>query len=180
MFTPPLYGDERDGELPPITLENFPIEAFRYGAMALRARLSRLPRAELDVELNAAVAFLAKFLTLEEIERMVRENDERELSKRQAERAKGSRLQPAILAAAHHYRAQAKSAGEAWDAIELEPFSAGNGELVVIERKTKGKTRDRLKEVMCVRLRDGRQPKGSIKFVQWRQSYWPKAAKRVG
>ena len=38
----PLFlGDERDGRGPPITLENFAIETFRYGVKALRARLSR-------------------------------------------------------------------------------------------------------------------------------------------
>jgi hypothetical protein len=45
-------GDKRDGEAPPITLQNFSTEMFRYGARALRARLSRMPYEVLLAELK--------------------------------------------------------------------------------------------------------------------------------
>jgi hypothetical protein len=37
-----FFGDERDGETPPINLQNFTDEMSRHGAKALRARLSGL------------------------------------------------------------------------------------------------------------------------------------------
>jgi hypothetical protein len=83
-----FLGDKRDGQAPPITVENFSTEAQRHGAKALRARLSRLPRAELDAELRAAAAYFARIPTLEESVRVATENEARELSNRQSERAR--------------------------------------------------------------------------------------------
>ena len=40
-------GDRRDGDAPPITIQNFTDEMIRHGATALRARLSRLSLADL-------------------------------------------------------------------------------------------------------------------------------------
>ena len=51
-------GDKRDGEAPPITIQNFVLESPRYGARALRARLSRLSSAELLAEAHAVRAYL--------------------------------------------------------------------------------------------------------------------------
>jgi hypothetical protein len=51
-------GDKRDGEAPPITVQNFSLEAGRYGAKALRARLSRLSFAELLTEGIAALDYV--------------------------------------------------------------------------------------------------------------------------
>ena len=49
-----FMGDKRDTEAPPITLENFSVEMHRYGAMALRARLTRLLYGKLLDELIAS------------------------------------------------------------------------------------------------------------------------------
>src|SRR5262249_40168063 len=104
-------GDKRDGETPPITIQNFIDEMARYAAKALRARLSRLSFAELLTEGIAALDYVeAKQEELSQIvdfaERNEREEATRELRERQAELGRRSRLQPAILAAARHYRDQ--------------------------------------------------------------------------
>src|SRR5262245_24363407 len=52
-------SDKRDGAPPPITLKNFLSQTFRYGAKALRARLSRLTLPELLDELVASAGHLA-------------------------------------------------------------------------------------------------------------------------
>jgi hypothetical protein len=162
-----FMGDDRDGDAPPIALDNFSIEAQRYGAQALRARLSGLSRAELDAELASAAAYRATIPTRDEIERLVRENNAAELSKRQAERAQRPRLQPAILAAARHYRAQKKmNHKEAWRAIGANPYTAGDYGTVVIDDQK-----------MCVRSRGGTQARLGITIDQWRQRYWTAAGK---
>lgn len=173
-----FMGDTRAGKAPPITLENFSIEAFRYGAKALRARLSKLPRAKLDRELEASDAYLKKIPTLEEIARLNHENEARELSKRQAELGRRPRLQPAILDAARHYRGLNKTAKAAWDAIKERPYLIRNGNRVIIESAKTNKThaRARTNEKMQVRLSSGKQPRAAIGFDQWRQTYWPAAA----
>ena len=51
-------GDKRDGEAPPITRQNFHSVILRYGARALRARLSQLSHAELLAN-EAAAAHVA-------------------------------------------------------------------------------------------------------------------------
>jgi hypothetical protein len=51
-------GDKRDGDAPPITLQNFLDESLRFGAKALRARLSRLSRAALLEELKTAAEYV--------------------------------------------------------------------------------------------------------------------------
>jgi hypothetical protein len=153
-----FMGDDRDGDAPPITLDN---------PQALRARLSRLSRAELDAELASAAAYRATIPTHDEIERLVRENNAAELSKRQTERAQRPRLQSAILAAARHYRAQkTMNHKEAWRAIEANPYAAGDYRTVTIDG-----------EKMCVRSRDGTQSRRGITIDQWRQRYWPAASK---
>jgi hypothetical protein len=172
-------GDERDGAPPPITLQNFSSETFRYGAKALRARLSRLTYAELVDELVASVTHidtLAEYLksSFAELERNERDANIRARSERQSELAKRSRLQPAIVAAARHYRDQGLSAGEAWNAIRETPFKTDGGSTVEI----KGDKRSNVEDDECfVRQPDGRQSKRSIKWDQWRQVYWKAAAK---
>ena len=163
-------GDERDGETPPITIENFWLERDRYGAKALRARLSRLSYAELLTEARAARAyFKARPSELMQFAELAKRE---ELRQRQAQRGSKSRLQPAILAAARRCRDQL-SAKEAWDAIKKNSFKTDDGSTVKIE----GSKLRRLKQRMRVISPDGRQQKRSIGFNQWRQSYWSAAAK---
>jgi hypothetical protein len=50
-----FYGDGRDSKAPPITLQNFTLEAAYYGAKALRARLSGLPYRQVLQEGMAAL-----------------------------------------------------------------------------------------------------------------------------
>jgi hypothetical protein len=130
-------GDKRDGETPPITIQNFTDEGFRHAAKALRTRLSRLSLSELLAEAFAAVDHVeAKQDQLSHIvefaERSEREEAARALRRRQAERGRKSRLQPTILAAAGRYRGHT-SAKEAWDLIKKNPFMADDGSTVMIE-----------------------------------------------
>jgi hypothetical protein len=154
-------GNERDGEAPPITFQNFTTESFRLGARALRARLSRLPDTDLADEAQAT-------LDLHEVRReWVSQRLARERSEQQAERGRKHGLQPEIVAAARHYRAQNKSAKLAWGAILEKPYTTEDGKTVFIER-----------EVMHVRSPDGTQKRRGIKEEQWQRSYWPAGAKR--
>ena len=107
--------------------------------------------------------------TLQEVDFRVRENEARELSKRQSELARRPRLQQAILAAAKHYQGQGKTHKEAWGAIEKTPYVTDKGETVVIRD---GK--------MGVRSRGGAQKRRAITMNQWRQRYWPTAASKPG
>jgi hypothetical protein len=153
-------GDERDGEAPPITFQNFTTESFQLGARALRARLSRLPATDLADEAEAT-------LDLHEVRRAwISQKLARERRERQATGGRKHGLQPAILAAARHYRAQNKSAKEAWRAILEKPYATGEDETVFIER-----------EVMRVRSPDGTQKRRGIKFEQFQRRYWPDDAK---
>jgi hypothetical protein len=166
MFT----GDNRDSEAPPITLQNFHSETFRYGAKALRARLSRLSRAELWRELEASAAHVEalekyKEEILAQFDRAERESAARERSQQQAERGRKHSLQPAILAAARYYRNLGKTAKQAWLAINQTPY-VSNGETVVIADD----------DTMYVRSRKRKQERNAIKFHQWQNSYW-RAAK---
>ena len=149
-------GDKRDGETPPITIQNFTAEMARYAAKALRARLSRLPRVELLTEAIAAADYVKA--TREQIsennelvERYEQEAATQLLRRRQVELAKRPRLQPAIVTAARHYRVQGMSAREAWDAINKTPFSTNDGETVEID----GSKLSRLEQRMRAILRDG-------------------------
>jgi hypothetical protein len=166
-------GDKRDGVPPPITLQSFTTEMHRYGAKALRARLSRLTLTELCAELKASVEHIAgreeyvKAATAQ-LKREDRDADMQAHSERQRDLAKRPRLQSAILATARHYRGLGLSAGEAWDAIGKIPFTTDDGHTVEIE----GSKLSRLKQRMRVRQADGRQRKRAISFAQWRKSYW--------
>jgi hypothetical protein len=162
-------GDKRDGEPPPITIQNFVLESPRYGARALRARLSRLSSAELLAEAHAVRAYLkARPSELAQIaETVEREKAARELRQRQSELGRRSRLQPLILAAARHHRDQRMTAKKAWDSLNKTPFATDDGNIVKVEGDG----------LMRVILRDGRQQKRPIGFVQWTQRYWPAAAK---
>jgi hypothetical protein len=168
-------GDKRDGETPPITVQNFSLEQGRYGAKALRARLSRLSYAELLREAREARDFFkARPGQLAQLAELVRrEEAARLLRQRQAELGRRPRLQPGILAAARHYRDQGVSAGEAWDLLNKAPFATDDGNTLEIE----GGRLPRLRQRMRVRLRDGRQQKRPIGFDQWRKRYWSAAAK---
>jgi hypothetical protein len=167
-------GDKRDGEAPPITVQNFTTEIYRDGAKRLRARLSRLSLLELATEALAALDYVEALSQIgENAERHVREEDARLLSQRQAELGRLSRLQPAILAAARYCRDRGMKAREAWDVLNKTPFTTDDGSTVEIE----GSMLHRLKQRMRVILRDGRQQKRPIRFDQWRQVYWTAAAK---
>jgi len=161
-------GDKRDGDAPPITFENFLDEAFRHGAKALRARLSRLSRGELIAELSKGAACIEKQEEdLRETMALAERLRHEELRQRQADIARRPRLQGAILAAARHYRGRNKNAKEAWRAIKQNPYQTGR-ETVVIEG-------DKETEMMYVRSLDGKQMRSPIKFAHWRQRYWPAA-----
>ena len=153
-------GDERDGGAPPITFQNFRDEATRLGAKALRARLSCLPTTELQKEAFAALIY--REVSLDH----VHQKFAREHSEQQAERGRKHGLQPEILAAARHYRAQNKSSKGAWDAILKKRYTTGDGKTVFIDR-----------ELMRVLSPDGTQKRRSIKLEQWQRRYWPAAAK---
>jgi hypothetical protein len=159
-------GDKRDGKAPPITIENFAFESQRYGAKALRARLYPLSVDELLTEARAGRAYgpselaqIAELFRQEEAARVFRQ--------RQAELGRKSRLQPAILAAARHYRGQGMTAKKAWDALCKTPLATADEDTVTVEGG----------ELMRVILPDGRQQKRPIGFDQWRQRYWSAAAK---
>jgi hypothetical protein len=165
-------GHKRDGKAPAITVQNFTDEMFRYGARALRARLSQLSHAELLGEAAAAVAHRAMLDSRynEGLQLLVsgdREAAAQALRQRQAELARRPRLQPAILAAACHYRAHGKNAKQAWDAIKESPFKTG-GEVVLIEEET-----------MRVQLPDGTQKRRGIEEAHWQKRYWPAAKKLI-
>lgn len=165
-------GDKRDGEAPPITIQNFSLESGRYGAKALRARLSRLSFDELAAEVLAAFDYVKAISQVGEYaEQIEREGVARELRQRQTELGRRPRLQPDILSAARHYRGQGMIAGEAWDALSKTPFATKDGNTVEIV----GSKLARLEQRMRVTSRDGRQRKRPIGFSQWRQRYWPAA-----
>jgi hypothetical protein len=159
-------GDKRDDKAPPITIENFAFESQRYGAKALRARLSRLSVDELLTEARAGRAYGPSELA-QIAERFRQEEAARVFRQRQAELGRRPRLQPAILAAARHCRGQGMTAKKAWDALSKTPFPADDGNTVRIEGG----------ELMHVKLRDGRQQTRPIRFGQWHQRYWRAATK---
>jgi hypothetical protein len=153
-------GDRGDGEAPPITLQNFGTEMVRLGAKALRARLSRLPATEFRKEVIAS-------LEHDKIRReWLSHHFARERRERQAELGRRHGLQPAILAAAGHYRGcrvrdRKMYAGEAWTAIKKEPYQTSDGETVMIED-----------DKMQVQSRARMQRRSPIKFGQWQKRYW--------
>jgi hypothetical protein len=155
-------GDERDGEAPPITFQNFTTESFRLGARELRARLSRLPATDLADELEATLDLR------EERRAWISQKLARERRERQAERGRKHGLQPAILAAARHFckvRGRKMYAVEAWNAIKKEPYQISDGETVMIEG-------DAEKQMMFVQTSGGKQKRSRIKIAQWQKRYW--------
>jgi len=133
-------GDNRDGQAPPITPENFVLEQARYAARALRARLKKLSLDELTIELVR----YAKYLRLNEEElqqirlrsdRLEDERKRREHSEQQPERGRRHKLQPEILEAACHLRCDRRSAQQAWNYIRTNPFQAENGATVTVARQ---------------------------------------------
>jgi hypothetical protein len=172
----PFTGDQRDGDPPRITIENFGTEIFRYGARALRAQLSRLTTAELLRQQQALDAHIKRRAERYQEGLVYWENREREEAaeahrQRQAQRGSRPRLQQPIVSAARHYRAHGMNAKEAWDAVAKTPFPTDHGDTVEIVGGP------RVEQRMCVVTRDGRQPKRPIHFEQWRQRYWYEAAK---
>jgi hypothetical protein len=169
-------GDKRDGETPPITVQNFFGEMSRHAARALRARLSRLSRVELFTEAFAAADYAKarqeqSSQIVELADGYEREEAAQVLRQRQAELGRRPRLQSPILAAARHYRGHGASAGEAWDALCKTPFKTEDGHTVKVE----GPKLSRLEQRMRVISRDGRQQKRAISFEQWRKNYWKNA-----
>ena len=162
-------GDMRDGDAPPITLQNFQLETVRHGAKALRARLSRLSYAELCAELEVSAEYVAG---LQEYVKEVlayydhhdREVAAQALRQRQSELGRKPRLQPAILAAARHYRSRDKTAKDTWRLIEKTPFRTSDGETVMIEGG-----------MMHVQPRVGALKRAGIKYAHWLKRYWLKA-----
>ena len=164
-------GDWRDGDAPLIDLESFHFEVVRYGARALRARLSRLSKTELWSELEIAdrVAFRE-----EENLRFERAVARHAHSRQQSERARKSRLSArsaseAIREAARHYRSRKvrnrkMQAGEAWREIRRQPYETPDGKRVLIAD-----------DKMVVRSPEGQQIGRSAKFPQWQNSHWAKA-----
>jgi hypothetical protein len=162
-------GDKRDGDAPPITLQNFQPETLRYGAKALRVRLSRLSYAELRDELEVSAGHLAGLQQyVKEVsayfDQQDRETAAKTLRQRHSELGRRHGLQPAILAAARHYRGVNKKAKDAWHLIEKTPFRTSDGETVIIERG-----------VMHVQMHDGTRKRRGIKEPQWEKRYWPAA-----
>jgi hypothetical protein len=158
-------GDKRDGNPRPITVQNFHDESYRRGTRALRARLSRPSLAELA---NEGVAALdhdeAKREQLQQIVALAERNEHEQKVQRQAELARRPRLQPAILAAARYYRScqirgRKMYAGEAWRAIQKEPYQTSNGEIVTIEG-----------DELRVQSRTRTQRRSPIKFGQWQKT----------
>jgi hypothetical protein len=174
-------GDKRDGATPPITIQNFLGEGPRYAAKALRARLSRLSFAQLLTEGFAALDYVgAKQERLSQMVELAERNEREEAAQghrqRQAELGRRSRLQPAILAAARHFRQIAKksakkSAKEAWLAIKHKPYETDDGSVVIVAAKGR-------KEEMVVWSRRGQQKRSGIGFGSWQDRYWPKADSR--
>jgi len=166
-----FLGDKRDGEAPPLTIPNWYDQAARYSAKALRARLSRLSRAELWRELIEGAAYIKALDDMisasnERVQRAGREAHRR----RQAEVASKSRLQADVLLAARHYRDQGVSAKKAWETIRKIPFAADTGNTVEIEDRPPH-------QWMRVKRQDGSQESRTIRLKQWRNVYWPAAAK---
>jgi hypothetical protein len=160
--------DKRVRDLPPIALEDFQIELSQCGEKRLRARLSHLSRAELIGAMQEWAEQQSELM-----DRIDREATARAFSERQSERGRRDRLQPAILAAARHYRGRGANAGEAWDAIKKSSFTTDDGETVEIE----GSKDHRLKQTMRAVLPNRKHPRLPIRFAQWRQTYWTAAAK---
>jgi hypothetical protein len=163
-------GDNRDSEAPPLTLQNFYPETLRYGAKALRARLSRLSHAELLNELQASAAHVVSLQQFAEesfagLERSDREARVQELSRQQAERGRKHGLQPLILAAARYYRGLGKTAKQAWYDIGQAPFME-NAATVAIDKGS---------EKMHAWSQSKGQKRRGIGFKQWHSTYWSAA-----
>jgi hypothetical protein len=122
------FKGDKDGEAPPMTIQNFTNETIvRCAAKALRAHYSRLSRAELLTEASEAAAYVKAqreqiAQNNEPVELLNREAAERAHRQEQSTRAKRPRLQPAILAVARHYRGRGMAASEAWVALHKTPF----------------------------------------------------------
>ena len=116
-------------------------KGLEYAAKALRARLSQLSFAELLTEaFEVSIYVKANQEQLSQIVELAERNEREEAAQghrqRQAELGRRSRLQPAILAAASHYRQIAKkSAKEAWLAINHNPYETDDGSVVIVAPK---------------------------------------------
>src|SRR5262249_9556894 len=143
-------------------------------------RLSRLTYPELLDEYKAASEYirgrhenLAKgYALVAQFERDEKDAELRALSEKQSALARRPRLQPAILAAARHYRGRGMDAKEAWEAIRKSPFTTDDGEVVEIDGPNHPRSEQTIRKV----LRDRRQPKRAIRFGQWRKRYWTAGA----
>jgi hypothetical protein len=170
-------GDKRDGDVPPIKVENYHELIFQRSARAFRAHLSRMSYADLLREDEAAAAYVAWLKAYKENALAQQERDDREGERqKQAERGRRRDLQPELLEAAHDYRGRTidgrkMNAGEAWDAIKKNPFTTGSGWIVLVS----GPESHRLSQEMRAMLPNGTRIKRPIKFDHWRQRYWPAA-----
>jgi hypothetical protein len=173
-------GDKRDGEIPPITNENFFDEARRCGAEALRARLSRMSYAELLRERDEVARSDAELWKYGEQQIAMQEARDREAEaqafrRKQADRGRRNKLQFEILEVARYYRGRTidgrkTTALKAWREIREHRYPATTGTIVAIEVDGKNET-------MCVRLPDGTKKRSGIQHATWLKHYWPAAAK---
>lgn len=123
------------------------------------AHLAPLSGTERDAVMRTCASVMAAVMRVLQTRAAELEYEER---KKQAERAKKPRLQPAILAAAQYYRSDKKIAKEAWNLIRKKPFGTSTGETVEIEGGMMH---------VHVGTRRGR----GIKEPQWQKRYWPAA-----
>ncbi len=133
-------------DLPAVALEDFQNELIQFGEEQLRESLSALSRTEL---IGAMEEWADQLAVLQE--RSGSEATARERNLRQRELAQRPRLQPAILAAARHFRACGLNAGEAWDKIKDAQYRTDDDKTVVIE----GSKDQRLNQEMRVVSRQG-------------------------
>jgi hypothetical protein len=173
-------GDKRDGDIPPITVQNFHELIVPRSARAYRARLSQMSCAELLGELSAADAFVAGLDAYKEekLAQLARDDSEAEdqaFRQDQADHGRRPRRQRELIEAAAHHRPSRTMSGRkmtpliAWGRIKEHPYVATNGATVMIEGE--GKT-----ERMLVRSPNGTQRREGILRVTWTKNYWRAAA----
>jgi hypothetical protein len=84
------------------------------------------------------------------------------LRRRQADLGRRHRLQPAILAAARHFRARGMTAKGAWRAMKKQPFRTSDGHVAVSNK-------DQMRHF------NGKRKRASIGLKHWQDRYWSAA-----
>jgi hypothetical protein len=151
----------------PTTFENLQTELLQCDeqtAQAVRARLSRLSKAQLMCLLHEWVYAADKYYEREKLR-----EKQRELGRRPRSRSSIAKI--ARQSAASDYRARNMRAKDAWDAIKERPYQTDT-EIVRIEGCGNNET-------MRVRSRDDETPIGrAIRFNRWQDYEWPLARQR--